>query len=162
MKVKNLLGFGLSFVFLLTSSNVIFAENDIDNSTADETETVSNVSLESVSEEGVNAAPESVSEEDLNAAPENDSLERDSEENVNAASESTAKVKSDTDMPYAVEGGNIYYNSEGVITGCDKEVTSANIPESIEGVTIRAIGEYAFSDPEYESSIEPGGGAFLL
>ena len=48
------------------------------------------------------------------------------------------------EFSYAVEGGNIYYNSEGEITDCDTSVTSAVIPSEIDGVKITKIGSYAF------------------
>lgn len=42
-------------------------------------------------------------------------------------------------------GGNIYYNPDtGEITSCDKEVISAVIPSSINGVRITSIGGRAF------------------
>lgn len=48
---------------------------------------------------------------------------------------------------YAVEGGNIYFDTTtGTITGCDNSVTSAVIPEQIQGVKVTAIGNYAFGD----------------
>ena len=45
---------------------------------------------------------------------------------------------------YPVEGGNIYYNEDGVITSCEDTVTSATIPFEIEGVKITSIGGEAF------------------
>lgn len=49
--------------------------------------------------------------------------------------------------PYAVIGGNIYYCPDtGTITGADKTITEANIPENIDGVEIAAIGDYAFAN----------------
>lgn len=39
------------------------------------------------------------------------------------------------DTTYAVEGGNIYFNSStGAITDADTSITSANIPSEINGV----------------------------
>lgn len=50
-------------------------------------------------------------------------------------------------IPYAVEGGNIYFDtSTGTVTDCDESVTSADIPESIEGVDVTSIGDKAFYD----------------
>lgn len=53
--------------------------------------------------------------------------------------------KSETDIPYPVIGGNIYFNPDtGEITGCDESVTSAEIPQSISGVAVTSIGMQAF------------------
>lgn len=48
--------------------------------------------------------------------------------------------------PYPVEGGNIYYNEDGVITLCDDTVTSAAIPYEINGIKITTIAGEAFKD----------------
>ncbi len=49
------------------------------------------------------------------------------------------------DVPYPVEGGNIYFDLEtGTVTGSDEAVTSANIPEEINGVKVKRIGANAF------------------
>lgn len=49
------------------------------------------------------------------------------------------------DIPYAVEGGNIYFDKEsGMITGCDKSVTKAVIPSEIDGVAVIGICDGAF------------------
>lgn len=49
------------------------------------------------------------------------------------------------DVPYPVTGGNIYFDANtGTITGCDKSVTEANIPEMIYDVPVVAIGRSAF------------------
>ena len=46
---------------------------------------------------------------------------------------------------YPVSGGNIYYDAaQGIIMDSDKTITSAVIPESINGVTITGIGDNAF------------------
>ena len=48
-------------------------------------------------------------------------------------------------VTYAVEGGNIYFDTTtGTITGCDTSVTSAVIPEQIQGITVTSIGNSAF------------------
>lgn len=48
-------------------------------------------------------------------------------------------------VSYAVEDGNIYFDkSTGTITNSDKEITSAIIPEKIDGVTVTSIGAEAF------------------
>lgn len=53
--------------------------------------------------------------------------------------------KSDTDVAYAVTGGNIYFDkSTGTITYCDSSVKEAIIPETIEGVGVSCIGSSAF------------------
>ncbi len=42
-----------------------------------------------------------------------------------------------TDIPYAVEGGNIYFDTAtGTVTDADKTVTFVNIPEKINGVDV--------------------------
>ncbi len=58
-------------------------------------------------------------------------------------------------VPYAVEGGNIYFDkSTGTITKSDKEITSAIIPEKINGVTVTSIGAEAFESREFLTSIK--------
>ena len=47
---------------------------------------------------------------------------------------------------YAVEGGNIYIDENGVIVSADENITSADIPTEINGMNITAIGENAFSN----------------
>ena len=48
-------------------------------------------------------------------------------------------------VAYPVENGCIYFDRDtGTVTYCDRTVTAADIPETIEGVTVRAIGEDAF------------------
>ena len=54
--------------------------------------------------------------------------------------------KSNTDVAYAVEGGNIYFDkAKGTITDCDESVTKAIIPAEIDGVAVTSIDRYAFS-----------------
>ena len=54
--------------------------------------------------------------------------------------------KSNTDVAYAVERGNIYFNkATGTITDCDESVTKAIIPAEIDGVAVTSIDRYAFS-----------------
>ncbi|MGM9552707.1 MAG: leucine-rich repeat protein, partial [Faecousia sp.] len=56
-----------------------------------------------------------------------------------------ANANSETDVAYPVDGGNIYFDKlTGTVTGCDASVTSAVIPEQIEGVTVTALGMGAF------------------
>ncbi len=71
-------------------------------------------------------------------------------------------------ITYPVEGGNIYIDREtGTVIDADETIAAAIIPETIEGVTVTAIGEKAFyyckslesvSLPETVTSI--GGYAF--
>ena len=50
-------------------------------------------------------------------------------------------------LPYAVTGGNIYFNvNTGVITDCDNSVTATDIPSAINGVSVTSIGKWAFYD----------------
>lgn len=54
-------------------------------------------------------------------------------------------VRSNTDIPYAVTNGNIYFDAlTGTITDCDTYVTDAVIPSSINGVAVTCIGQAAF------------------
>lgn len=51
-----------------------------------------------------------------------------------------------TVVEYPVSGGNIYFDTAtGTVTKCDEEVTSAIIPEKIEGIQVVAVAENAFS-----------------
>ena len=51
----------------------------------------------------------------------------------------------DTDIAYAVTGGNIYFRpSTGEIVDCDDTVTKAVIPAAINGQAVTAIGSSAF------------------
>ena len=62
--------------------------------------------------------------------------------------------KSETDVAYAVTGGNIYFDkTTGTITACDGNVTEAVIPEAIEGVSVTSIGNRAFSDHSSLTSV---------
>lgn len=63
--------------------------------------------------------------------------------------------KSNTDVAYAVEGGNIYFDkATGTITDCDYRVTEAIIPAEIDGVKVTSIGEWAFRNCTKLTSIE--------
>lgn len=48
--------------------------------------------------------------------------------------------------PYSVEGGNIYYDDNGMIAGADKSVTRVIIPSEIDGVKIVGIDCNTFKD----------------
>ena len=57
----------------------------------------------------------------------------------------TSALAEDNIVPYKVTGGNIYFDkSTGTITGCDSEVTEANIPSEIDGVKVTSIADWAF------------------
>ena len=63
-------------------------------------------------------------------------------------------ANNDNIVAYPVEGGNIYFDtSTGTVTNCDWDVTSAVIPEQIQGVRVIAIGGWAFDNAAYLSSI---------
>ncbi len=50
-----------------------------------------------------------------------------------------------TDITYAVDGGNIYFDkNSGKITDADEEIPSAVIPNTINGIAVTAIAGYAF------------------
>ena len=54
-------------------------------------------------------------------------------------------VRSETDVSYAVSGGRVWFDAaSGTVTQCDAGVTEAVIPETINGVRVRTIGESAF------------------
>ncbi len=60
-----------------------------------------------------------------------------------------------TKIPYAVEGGNIYFNSEtGEIVESDYSVTKAIIPSIISGKSVIGIGYEAFMFRNLLTSIE--------
>ncbi len=49
------------------------------------------------------------------------------------------------EIAYPVEGGNIYFDkSTGTITRSDEDIVSANIPNTIDNVTVYSIGSEAF------------------
>ena len=51
----------------------------------------------------------------------------------------------DTLIYYPVEGGNLTFSTSGTIVALDSTVTKAIIPETIEGITVTAVRDYAFS-----------------
>ena len=65
-------------------------------------------------------------------------------ESAEKVSPQAAAAQSGT-VAYAVTGGNIYFDpSTGTVTGCDRSVTEAIIPSSINGVEVKKIAEGAF------------------
>ena len=78
---------------------------------------------------------------------------------VSLAPMSALADKSNTDVAYAVEGGNIYFDkAKGTITDCDESVTKASIPSEIEGVAVTKIGGFAFEGcKKIESVTIPNG-----
>ncbi len=83
--------------------------------------------------------------------------------------EVSTRLKSDTDVAYAVTGGNIYFDvATGTITDCDESVTAVIIPDEINGVAVTTIGGWAFEnchDLEYisipKSVVEIGTGGLF-
>ena len=60
------------------------------------------------------------------------------------------------EVPYAVTGGNIYFDTAtGTVTGCDSGVTLAIIPSEIESVPVTAIADRAFSGKRLSGVIIP-------
>lgn len=57
----------------------------------------------------------------------------------------TGETGAASDTPYAVEGGNLYFDADGVIVSCDRTVTGATIPAEIESVQVKAVGALAFA-----------------
>ena len=87
-----------------------------------------------------------------------ESLQQDStEEKIQSNGETgtdSPHILSDTEVEYLVEGGNLYFDpNTGIITDCDGAVTSANIPDKIDGVSVTAIGNFAFSSCESLTSV---------
>ena len=73
---------------------------------------------------------------------------------MSLSSISALAAESNTDVAYAVEGGNIYFEkTTGIITDCDNTVTKAVIPAKIEGVAVTDIGNNAFNNCEKHSSL---------
>ncbi|MBQ4248499.1 MAG: leucine-rich repeat domain-containing protein, partial [Clostridia bacterium] len=51
------------------------------------------------------------------------------------------------EVSYPLDGGNIYFDkTTGMITGADEGIIVANIPEKIDGISVKAIGENAFTN----------------
>ena len=88
-----------------------------------------------------------------------ESLQQDSaEEKIQSsveASTDSPHILNETEIAYPVEGGNLYFDkATGTITDCDEDVTSADIPDEINGVPVTAIGSYAFSSCNSLSSVD--------
>ncbi len=51
------------------------------------------------------------------------------------------------ELAYPVTGGSIYLDTAtGTITGADASITAADIPAKIEGISVKAVGENAFTN----------------
>ncbi len=62
--------------------------------------------------------------------------------------------KSETDVEYPVTGGSIWFDkSTGTVTECDTSVTEATIPADIDGVAVKSIGEMAFQNRCWLTSV---------
>ncbi|MBR7082093.1 MAG: leucine-rich repeat domain-containing protein, partial [Oscillospiraceae bacterium] len=60
-----------------------------------------------------------------------------------------------THIAYEVTDGNIYFDkATGTIVDCDESVTTANIPEAIDGTPVTSIGSGAFEDCISLTSVE--------
>ena len=70
----------------------------------------------------------------------------------------------DNTVAYAVEGGNIYFNTEtGMITNCDYNVTVAAIPSQINSIEVIGIDAWAFKQNDNLKSVTiPEGVASIL
>ena len=56
-----------------------------------------------------------------------------------------AAAYGETKIPYAVSGGNIYFDpNKGAVIDCDDTVTEATIPERIGGIKVEVIENSAF------------------
>ena len=133
MKIKRFLSFLMSVLIMLTAVNVGYAE---DKSIAD-----SNTEIE---------IPDDIlsgSSVDENASKNNENITEDDNviDDIVDTDVEDLHSKSDTDIAYAVEGGNIYFDEKtGTITDCDENVTSVVIPNTINEVSVTSIGCYAF------------------
>ena len=73
----------------------------------------------------------------------------------------TLAVAAESDLvPYAVEGGNIYFDpTTGTVVSCDEAITRAVIPSQIGGVTVKALRNCSFwlrsETPVLESVVLP-------
>ncbi len=73
----------------------------------------------------------------------------------------TLAVAAESDLvPYAVEGGNIYFDpTTGTVVSCDETVTRAVIPSQIGGVAVKALRQSSFwllsETPVLESVVLP-------
>ncbi len=117
MKAKSFAGFMLSAVMIMSGANAVLADN-------------------------IHMDESSLVNEKNYSVKADDTVENTGTSEAN--SEIAAYATESTDIAYAVVGGNIYYNAEGVITKCDVSVTDAVIPSEINGVKITSIGKRAF------------------
>ena len=60
-------------------------------------------------------------------------------------------------IPYAVEGGNIYFDTEeGAVVKCDATITNAVIPDKINGIIVKEIDFLlVFTNPQLTSITIP-------
>jgi uncharacterized repeat protein (TIGR02543 family) len=131
MKLRRILGLGLSAIMAFSSVNVSFAEDvvETDERVYDDTAVEINEPLDTVDEI---TSSEAIFD------------------NVNLKPYS----KSDTDFAYAVDGGYIYFDeSTGTITDADESITSANIPSTINNISVTSIGDNAFDSCSSLTSI---------
>lgn len=64
----------------------------------------------------------------------------------------TDKIK-DTDLYCELEGGKVYYNKSGVITGAETSVVLRDVPMEIDGTVITCIGPFAFNNCDLVSEL---------
>ncbi len=73
---------------------------------------------------------------------------------VETSADGDIKLMVNSIVAYPVEGGNIYFDkSRGTITDTDRSITSANIPSTIEDVSVTSIGGSAFRNRSSLTSI---------
>ncbi len=129
MSLKKVLGFGLSLVVMMSSLNLTFAS---------ETSVYNEVGV--VNDEVVSG--EAIVDDD----------EILSDDFAATKTLSTYSERSYSDYAFIVDAwgsggkGNVYYNDSGVITDADSNVIAINIPEEINGITIKKIGNNAFNN----------------
>ncbi len=70
----------------------------------------------------------------------------------------THQTSKSTDIPYAVTGGNIYFDAEtGTVVSSDESVTEADIPQEINGIKVTAIGDFSFGGTYIRRIVIPEG-----
>ncbi len=144
---KRLMGLLLAVAVTVPNTGISFAAPLEINVTEDEVTTDGALS---VGEEKEDIADEVIFEEDAVHDTEVSAYDNDGDR---ATSEGAVTAMATGEFSYAVEGGNIYYDSTGTITDCDYTVTSAVIPSVIDGVEITSIGDYAFRNNNNLTSI---------